>query len=103
ALEQLHGDEWLAGVLLDVEDGADVGVIEPRSGPRFTLESPEGDRVTGELVWQKLERHRASEPEILGPVHHPHPTTTEHRDRTVMGRLLADQVHEARGVPDGRE
>jgi len=37
--EQLHGDERLAFVFINVVDGADVGMIQRRRGARLALEA----------------------------------------------------------------
>jgi len=39
ALQQLHADEGLALVLVDVVDRADIGVVEGRRGPGLALEA----------------------------------------------------------------
>ncbi len=48
-LHQLHHDERLAGVLVDVVDRADVGMIERRGGLSFALEPFEGGAVVGQF------------------------------------------------------
>ena len=42
ALHQFHGDEGLAALLVDIVDGADVGMIQRRGGPGLALEALEG-------------------------------------------------------------
>jgi hypothetical protein len=37
--QQLHGDELLAAVLINLGDGADVRVVQRRGGPRLALEA----------------------------------------------------------------
>ena len=54
ALEELHDDEGLAVVIANFVDGADVGMIQRRSGLRFPLETGERLRVLSELIWEKL-------------------------------------------------
>ena len=46
-VQQLHGDEGLpvAIALLDVQDGADVGMVERGRESRLTLEASEGVSV----------------------------------------------------------
>ena len=41
ALQQFHGDERHAGVLVNVVNGADAGMIQRGGGLRFALESRE--------------------------------------------------------------
>ena len=68
-LEQLHGDEVLAFVLVDRVHGADAGVVEGRGRPRLALEARERVRVLGQLRRQELERDVATELRVLGLVH----------------------------------
>ena len=59
AFEELHGDEMPALVLVDVEDGADAGMVEGRGGLRFPLKSLEGARLLQQLLGQELQRDGA--------------------------------------------
>ena len=53
-LQILHDDKWAAFVLIDIVDGADVGVIQRRSRPCFTLESFECLPVLGRILRQEF-------------------------------------------------
>ena len=72
ALEQLHRDEVLALVLVDLVDGADPGVVEGGSGAGLALEALERGRVLRHLRGQELERDVAAELRVLGLVHDAH-------------------------------
>ena len=50
AIEQLHGDERPALVLVDVENGADVGVVQGGGGARLPLEAVQRLRHPGRRV-----------------------------------------------------
>src|SRR5229473_6588251 len=65
-LEQLHGNERLAFVLLDLVDRRDIRVIEGRSSACLTLESFERLRILSQLFRKKLESHKAPQLDILG-------------------------------------
>ena len=60
-VEQLHGDEDRPVRLAQLEDGDDVGVLQPRGGPRLALEAHAGVLVGQELGADGLERHQAVE------------------------------------------
>ena len=89
-LEELHRDEPLPLVRVDVVDGADAGVVEGGGGARLALEALEGLGFPGEALGQELERHRAAEPGVLGLVDDAHPAAAELLDHAVVGERLAD-------------
>ncbi len=73
-----HGDEQTAILgLVDLIDRADVGVVEGRGGPCLAHEALSRLRVPRQLRRQKLERHRALQPKVLGPVDLTHSPATE--------------------------
>ncbi len=76
-LQKLHHDEGLAFVLADFENGADVRVVERRSGPRLALEAIERLGILGQIFRQKLERHKTAERGVFGLVHHAHPAAAQ--------------------------
>jgi len=77
ALQQLHADEGLPLVLVDVVDGADVGVVQGRSGlglpPEAFLSLVVGEQPLG----QELESHVAAEAGVLGLVDDTHAPAAE--------------------------
>ena len=90
ALEQLHGDEGLALVLIDVMDGADAGMVEGRCGARFTLKSLKRLVVSGQGLGKELQRDHAPQPDVLGFVDHPHAAPTQPGEDPVVGNRLTD-------------
>ncbi len=52
--EKFHGDEGLAIILADIVDGADVGMVESRSGLGFALKAGEGLRIAGNVLREKF-------------------------------------------------
>ena len=86
-LQQLHGDEVLALVLVDRVHGADAGVVEGRGGAGLALEARERVRVLGQLRGQELERDVAAELRVLGLVHDAHAPAAELRRDPVVGDL----------------
>jgi hypothetical protein len=75
--EILHGDEGPALELVNVVNGANVGMIQGRSGPRFALETFEGLRASDETVGKELQGNKAAELGVLGLVDHTHPAAAE--------------------------
>ena len=64
-------------MLVDVVDGADVGIVKGGGCACFLLESFERMPVTGHFFRQELQGNRAAELGLLGLVHDPHTTTTD--------------------------
>ena len=49
ALDVLHGDEVMPFSFIEIEDGADVWMIERRGEPRFAFETPQVGFARGQL------------------------------------------------------
>ena len=90
AVEQLHRDEGLALVLVDVVDRADVGVLERGGRACLTLQPLERLSVARQLFGQELERHAAAQFQILGLVDDAHAAAAQLRNHAVVGDRLAD-------------
>src|SRR6185437_15963544 len=91
-VEVLHGDEGVSILLANVVNGADVGMIERRSSFPFTSEAAQRLRVVGHIVRQELQRDKATEIEILGLVHHTHPSAAQFLEDAIMRDGLADHL-----------
>ena len=92
AVEKFHGDEGLALLIVDLVNGADVGMVESRGRLGFALEAAQGLRIFGDIVGQELEGDEAAEFEVFGLVDDTHAATAEFFDDAVMRDGLADQV-----------
>ncbi len=92
ALQQLHGDEGLPLVLVDVVDRADVGVVEGGGGLGLAPEPLEGDPIAEELLGQELQGNGPVEAGVLGLVDDTHPSAAKLLEDPVVGDGLADHV-----------
>ena len=99
AVEQLHHDEALTLVFADVEEHADVRVIERRGDARLAREPGERLRIVRQMRRQQLERHLPAEPAILGAIDHAHAAPAELLDDLVVRERLANHVRETRIIP----
>src|SRR5579872_3925035 len=91
-IQELHYDEGFVLVLPDVVNGANVGVIQSRSGLRFALKSGQRLWVAEDLFWQELERNKAMQTGILGLVDHTHPAPAQLLNDAVMGDYLPNEL-----------
>ena len=64
--------KWRPVILTDLVNGADIGVIQGRSGAGFPLKTVERQRVFFGFGRQELERNVAAQVDVLGLVHDPH-------------------------------
>src|SRR5215472_14281288 len=83
AFQVLHHDEGLAFMLVNVVNGANVGMVQGGGSTRFPLEAFKGYRYSllvppsQHLLGQELEGYDRAEAEILGFVHHAHAAATQ--------------------------
>jgi hypothetical protein len=87
--EILH-DHARATVLLgDVVNGADVRMVQCRGRTRLPLEPAERVRISRDGLREKLQCDEPVEADILGLVHHAHPTRAHFAEDAVVGDDLA--------------
>ena len=71
-------------VLVDFENGADVGVIDERNRFRLASQPACGIRIARQLARQELQRHAAGQPRVLGVVDDAHAADAELADNPVV-------------------
>jgi hypothetical protein len=77
AFQLLHHDEGMAGVVLDVVNDADIGMIQLRSGTSFALEALQSLVVFDERVGKEFEGYAATESSILRLVDDSHAAASQ--------------------------
>ena len=95
AVEILHGDEPLAIAFVDFVDGADVRMIQRRSGLRFALETRQRLRIFGHFVGKKFQRDEAVQLGVLGFVDDAHTAAAQFFDDAVVRDDLPDHGERA--------
>jgi hypothetical protein len=99
AFQPLHYDEGMAVVILDVVDGADVGVIQPRRGPSLALKAVQRLAVAEQVVRNELQGHMAAEAHIFRLIDNAHASTADFPQDSIVGDCLAD--HEGKSAVRG--
>src|SRR5580700_12249612 len=84
AVEILHGDEPLAIAFIDFVDGADIRMIQRRSGLRFAFKTRQRLRIFGYFVGQKFQRDEAVQLGVLGFVDDAHAAAAQFLDDAVV-------------------
>src|SRR5580692_2470018 len=95
AVQKLHGDEVLTLSLVNLEDHADVRMVEGGRGLRFTLEAGQSLRIFSNIIRQELQGDKAVQLYVLGFVDHTHPATAELLDDAIVRDGLADHWRES--------
>jgi len=90
AFQVVHGNERLAGLVVNLVDGADVRVAQSGSCLGFTLEASERLRISRHILGKELEGDKAAKFQILGLVHNPHASATQLLEDAVMRDGLSD-------------
>ena len=90
-VHELHGDERLAGILADVVNGANVGMIERRRGLGFAPKPFEGLRVARQFHGKEFQGDETIQARILRFVDHAHTAAAELFDNAVMGNRAANK------------
>ena len=87
AFNEFHGDEILAIGFTNFIDGANVGVIQRRSGARFELEPLERLLVLGQIRRQEFQRHAPAELKVFRDPNAPHAARAKALDHLIVGDL----------------
>ena len=95
-IQKLHRNEWLALVLANFVDRANVRMIQGGRRLGFALKATEGLRVFGYIVGQEFESRKAAEFQVLGFVNDAHPTAAEFFHDAVVRDRSADERLELR-------
>ncbi len=90
AVQKFHGNERLLAVLADFVDGADIGMVEGRSGASLAAEALQRLRVARHFVGKELEGDEAAEVGVFGLVDYSHAAAAEFVDDAVVRDGLAD-------------
>ena len=97
--KQFHRDETLPRPFVDVEDRADVGMVERGREPRFALEPPDRIHILQETGRQELDRDSPGETRVLRFVDHAHAAASKRADDVEVRDLPAD--HRPASGPTG--
>jgi hypothetical protein len=84
ALQVLHRDEVPAFILVDIIDGADVGMIQSGGCLSLASESLERARVRRHIFRQEFQGDKTAEFGVLGLVDDPHPPAAQLLDDPVV-------------------
>jgi hypothetical protein len=90
-IQKFHRDERVAGVLSDVMNRANVGMIQRGSGLGFALEAFKRIRVVRHIFRKEFQSDRAIEPGVLCFVHHAHATNAKLFNHAVVRDGAANQ------------
>jgi hypothetical protein len=96
ALEEFHNQVVDAILTPDIEQTADVRMIESGDGSRFPLEALEADGIVGDTCLENLDGNDPIEPDIASPVDLTHPALADEGHDFVGTELLTrGQSHNA--------
>ena len=90
AVQKFHDDECLAVLVVDLVNGADVGMIERGGGARFTAKALQHHGIVGNFRRKKLDGDKAAELEVFRLVNHAHAANPKLFQDAVMGDGLVD-------------
>src|SRR5260370_22780093 len=90
ALQEFHHDYWLALILRDLVNRADVGMVQCRGGASFALESFESKRISDHVRVEKFQCDMPAELEVFGLIHHAHTPAAELTRDAAVRNGLAD-------------
>ena len=97
AIEELHGDERLAALVVNFVNGADVRMVQCGCGLGLALEAGEGLRIFGYFVGQEFQGYKAAQLEVFGLIDNAHAATTKLFDHSIVRDGLSDHCEILRG------
>src|ERR1700688_1628312 len=77
-------------VVIDLVDGADVGMVQLRSGAGFPLEAVQRLLIAGHIVRNKLEGYVTAQACVFSFIDDPHTSAPKLTENAVVGDRLAD-------------
>ena len=89
AIKKLHGDERLLMLVINLVNGADIGMVQGGCGLRFALESGQSLPILFNLVRQELQSDKAVQLYVLSLVDNAHPAAAQLLDDAVVRDGLA--------------
>ena len=89
--EHLHGDEGSSILLANIVDGANVRMVQGRSGLGFASKPFEGLSILSEVSGKKLQSDKASETGVFRLVHHTHSAAAQFLQDVIVGDALANE------------
>ena len=99
AAEALHHDEEMSIMLADFVDGADIGMIQRRSGASFATKTLESLRILRRIIGKKFQGNEAAKLRVFRFVNDSHPSATEEFEDAVVRDSLADHGRSASSSP----
>ena len=90
AFQVLHDNERGPIIFADVIDGANVGMIQCRSGLGLAAKAAQRLLVAGNVLGEKLEGDEAAEARVLGLINYAHPATAKFLNHAVVGDSLSN-------------
>ena len=90
AFQVLHHHEATSIFLVNVVNGADVGMVQHGGGARLTAKALQSQRIASDIIGKKLEGHKPAQAAVFGLVDQAHSSTAELADDAVMRDGLAN-------------
>ena len=87
--DEFHDQKVGPVLLADIEEGADVGVVERGDGPGLALETRPELLVRGEVRREDLDGHISIEARVVGSPDLPHASGADLLDNTVVSQRLS--------------
>jgi hypothetical protein len=91
-VQKFHDDEWLATVLADLVNGANVRVVQGRCRLRLSLETGQRLGVFCNLIRQELQCNKSAQGYVFRLIHHTHAAAAQLLKDAVVGDSLADKL-----------
>src|SRR5713101_1611001 len=96
-IQKLHHDEWLAILMPDFIDRADIGMVEGRGRLRLSLEAGQCLGILGDVIGQKLQGDKPTKGYVLGLIDNAHPAAADLFHNAVVRDCLADHAQACYG------
>ena len=90
--QHLHGDEGAARVFANLINGADIRMIQRRSGARFALKALQRLRIFSEHIGQEFQCDPPAKAKVFGSIHLAHSSSPESAQNAIVRDRFADHA-----------